>query len=130
LKTFLCCLGLVVFCSLFAVAQAPEVRFIADTLVIQADGTYEADPDLATMTFQIFSQDKDIKRAYATATQSMQHIVDLAGQNGLKKEDSEYGSADSCSRVRGRSQEAGSIILRSGRRCPAYPGLLSDRADP
>ncbi|HEY6337444.1 MAG TPA: SIMPL domain-containing protein [Candidatus Sulfotelmatobacter sp.] len=73
--------------SLYGVAQGPEVKFIADTLVVQADGTYEADPDLAKMTFQIFSQDKDIKRAYAAATQSMQHIADLAGQNGLKKED-------------------------------------------
>ncbi len=68
-------------------AQAPEVKFIADTLVVQADGTYEADPDLATMTFQIFSQDKDIKQAYAAATQSMQSIADLAARNGLKKED-------------------------------------------
>jgi uncharacterized protein YggE len=39
------------------------------------------------MTFQIFSQDKDIKHAYAAATQSMQRIVNLGGQNGLKKED-------------------------------------------
>lgn len=82
-----CTLSLLVVGSWYAVGQAPEVKFIADTLVMQADGTYEADPDLAKMTFQIFSQDKDIKRAYAAATQSIQHIGDLAGQNGLKKED-------------------------------------------
>jgi hypothetical protein len=29
-------------------AQGPEIKFIADTLVVQADGTYEADPDVAT----------------------------------------------------------------------------------
>jgi uncharacterized protein YggE len=87
MKRTLCVLGVWFFCSLFAPGQGPEVKFIADTLVVQADGTYEADPDLATMTFQIFSQDKDIKRAYAAATQSMQRIVDLAGQNALKKED-------------------------------------------
>ena len=80
-------LGVLLLGSLSATAQAPDVKFIADTLVVQADGTYEADPDLATMTFQIFSQDKDIKHAYAAATQSMQRIVDLGGQNGLKKED-------------------------------------------
>src|SRR5438128_220272 len=50
--------------SLIAFAQTPELKFIADTLVVQADGTYDADPDLATLTFQIFAQDKDIKRAY------------------------------------------------------------------
>jgi uncharacterized protein YggE len=87
MKRRFCLLGLMFLGSLFAVAQAPEVKFIADTLVVQADGTYEADPDLATMTFQIFSQDKDIKHAYAAATQSMQRIVDLGSQNGLKKED-------------------------------------------
>jgi len=54
-----------------AFAQTPELKFIADTLVVQADGTYDADPDLATLTFQIFAQDKDLKRAYDTATRSI-----------------------------------------------------------
>lgn len=45
------------FVSLTAAAQTPELKFIADTLVVQADGTYDADPDLATLTFQIFAQD-------------------------------------------------------------------------
>jgi len=80
-------LGCVLQCSLLAAAQTPEVKFIADTLVVQADGTYEADPDLATMTFQIFSQEKELKRAYEAATQSMQRIVDLAEKNNLKKDD-------------------------------------------
>jgi uncharacterized protein YggE len=87
MKRSVCAFGVLVLGSTFVAAQAPEVKFIADTLVVQADGTYQADPDLATMTFQIFSQDKDIKHAYAAATQSMQRIVDLAGTNGLKKED-------------------------------------------
>ncbi|MFZ0956106.1 MAG: SIMPL domain-containing protein, partial [Candidatus Sulfotelmatobacter sp.] len=83
MKRFFYVLGPLLFGCSFALAQAPELKFIADTLVVQADGTYEADPDLATMTFQIFSQDKDIKHAYAAATQSMQRIVDLGSQNGL-----------------------------------------------
>lgn len=87
MKTSICLLAAVLLCSLSAPAQAPEVKFIADTLVVQADGTYEADPDLATVTFQIFSQEKEIKRAYDAATQSMQHIVELAGRNNIQKED-------------------------------------------
>jgi uncharacterized protein YggE len=87
MKRVFCALGLLALGSLSLAAQAPELKFIADTLVVQADGTYEADPDLATMTFQIFSQDKDIKHAYAAATQSIQHVVDLGSQNGLKRED-------------------------------------------
>jgi uncharacterized protein len=84
-------LAAVLLCSLSAAAQTPEVKFIADTLVVQADGTYEADPDLATVTFQIFSQEKEIKRAYDAATQSMHQIVDLAERNGVQKDDVSTG---------------------------------------
>src|ERR1700689_4861414 len=67
-------------------AQAPEIKFVADTLVVQADGSYEADPDLATLTFDISSQDKELKKAYDTATAAMQRIVALADKTGMKKE--------------------------------------------
>jgi len=73
-------------------AQSPELKFIADTLVVQAEGTFEADPDLATLTFDISSQEKDLKRAYDAATQSMQRIVALAERNKLKKEDVSSGA--------------------------------------
>ena len=72
-------------------AQTPEVKFIADTLVVQADGTYEADPDLATMTFNIFSQEKEMKQAYAAANQSIERIATLAAANGLSKGDVSTG---------------------------------------
>ncbi len=87
MKPILCVVAAVLLAPLFAVAQAPEPKFIADTLVVQAEGTYEADPDLATMTFKIFSQEKELRRAYDTAAQSMQRIVDLAEKNNLKKEE-------------------------------------------
>jgi uncharacterized protein YggE len=70
-----------------ACAQAPEIKFVADTLVVQADGSYEADPDLATLTFDISLQDKELKKAYDTATAAMQRIVALADKTGMKKED-------------------------------------------
>jgi uncharacterized protein YggE len=73
-------------------AQGPEVKFIADTLVVQAEGTYEADPDLATLTFDVSSQEKELTRAYDTATQSMKRIVALAERNKLKKEDISSGA--------------------------------------
>jgi uncharacterized protein YggE len=72
-------------------AQGPELKFIADTLVVQAEGTYEADPDLATMTFRIFSQEKELKMAYDAATQSMSRISTLAANNGLSKADVRTG---------------------------------------
>lgn len=82
---------LIICASAIANAQTPELKFIADTLVVQADGTYEADPDLAKMTFHIFSQEKELKKAYDAATQSMQRISTLALNNGLKKEDISTG---------------------------------------
>src|SRR5436190_2842666 len=91
MKTLLVEIGLLISLSSIAVAQSPEIKFIADTLVVQADGTYEAEPDLATMTFRIFSQEKELKKAYDAASQSMQRINALATNNGLKKEDVSNG---------------------------------------
>ncbi|MBZ5703095.1 MAG: SIMPL domain-containing protein [Acidobacteriia bacterium] len=79
------------FLSLTAGAQSPDVKFIADTLVVQAEGTYEADPDLATLSFDISAQEKELKLAYDKATQSMRKIVDLAERNGLKKDEIALG---------------------------------------
>jgi len=72
-------------------AQNPEVKFIADTLVVQADGIYEADPDVATLTFDISDQEKELKPAYDKASQSMRKIAELADRSGLKKEDVSTG---------------------------------------
>lgn len=72
--------------------QVPEVKFVVDSVVVQAEGTYETDPDLATLVFSISSQDKELKKAYETATQSMQRIVALADKNGLKKSDVSTGT--------------------------------------
>jgi uncharacterized protein YggE len=41
----------VLIAPLLAAAQQPEVKFIADTLVVQAEGSYESDPDLAILTW-------------------------------------------------------------------------------
>jgi uncharacterized protein len=72
-------------------AQNSDTKFIADTLVVQADGQYEADPDLATLSFSVFAQDKNLKQTYDQASQSMQKIAQVAERNGLKKEDVTFG---------------------------------------
>lgn len=80
-------------CALAFNAQAQEqpIKFIADTLVVQASGTYEADPDLATLSFDISTQDKALAQAYSKATEAMQQIVTVAQKNGLKKEEISTG---------------------------------------
>ena len=77
----------VLVCLLFVVdpvkAQNTDIKFIADTLVIQAEGIYETDPDLATLTFDISAQDKDLRQTYDRASQSMQKILTLAEKSGI-----------------------------------------------
>ena len=79
----------VVFIALPAAAQIQpnsDVKFVADTLIVQAEGSYETDPDLATLTFDVSSQEKQLKDAYGKASQSMSNIVAVAQRNGLAKE--------------------------------------------
>ena len=66
-------------------AQTPEVKFIADTLVVQADGTFETDPDLATLTFDISSQDKELKPTYDKASVANAENRRAGGQKRLEK---------------------------------------------
>jgi len=56
------------------VPQNPQLSFIADTL-LAADGTYDADPDLATLTFRSFRRVKTSKRRTKPHQRSMQHIA-------------------------------------------------------
>jgi len=91
MKRLAMCSACLLVCVLPLAAQNNDVKFIADTLVVQADGTYEADPDLATLTFDISSQDKELKPAYENASQAMQKIVALAAKNHVKKEDVSSG---------------------------------------
>lgn len=71
--------------------QQVGAKFVQDTIVVQAEGSFEADPDLATLTFDVTSQDKDMKKAYDVAAQSMQRIVDLAQKSKVKREDVSTG---------------------------------------
>lgn len=82
---------LLFFVALTTRAQEQPIKFIADTFVVQATGTYETDPDLATLSFDISTQDKVLSQAYAKATQAMQQIVSIAQKNGLKKEEISTG---------------------------------------
>lgn len=91
LFTILLAATYILLSSLPVLAQNPDIKFIADTLVIQADGTYESDPDLATLTFNISAQDKELKQTYDRASQSIQKIIALAEKNGLQKEDVSSG---------------------------------------
>jgi uncharacterized protein YggE len=91
MKRFALCFFSVLLLTPVGKAQGPEAKFIADTLVVQAEGAFETDPDLATLVFDISSQDKELKPTYDRASQAMQKIVGMAEKNGLKKEDVSSG---------------------------------------
>lgn len=87
MRRFALCFTLLLLAPLVSRAQDSGMRFVADTLMIQAEGSYEAEPDLATLTFNISAQEKELKLAYDKASASMQKIVDLAQKNGIAKGD-------------------------------------------
>ena len=71
--------------------SAQETKPQANTLAIQAEATYEADPDLAVLTFDVTTQEKQLRKAYEQATAAMQRIVRLAERNGLAKDEISAG---------------------------------------
>ena len=66
--------------------QNSELKIVADTLIVQAEGSYETDPDVAVLEFGIATQEKELKQAYAKASQSMRTITDVAERNGVAKD--------------------------------------------
>lgn len=116
-RSALCLAFLCVFALPALAQQNEQPKFIADTLVLQANGTYEAEPDLAMLTFDISSQDKDLTQAYAKATQSMQQIVQVAQKNGLTKQEISTGVLTLTPYAEGNKKQKtyfvqGEIILR------------------
>jgi len=91
MKPTLLSLAVLFLVTIPARAQEQPIKFIADTLVVQANGTYEAEPDLATLVFDVSSQDKNLTEAYAKAIQAMQQIVAVATKNGLSKQEISTG---------------------------------------
>jgi uncharacterized protein YggE len=66
--------------------QGTQVKFVADTLIVEAEGAYESDPDQAILAFDVSVQERELKQAHAKASQAMRQIVEVAERNGLSKE--------------------------------------------
>ena len=106
-------LHLALVCALPQSAQNSDVKFIADTLVVQADGTYQADPDLATLTFDISSQDKGAQDGLWERLAGDAENRGLAAKNDLKKEDISSGVLPWCLSTSGdRKKRAKSFLVR------------------
>jgi uncharacterized protein YggE len=68
-------------------AQSQDPKPLLDTVSIEAEGIYEAEPDLGVLLFSVFAQEKDLKRAYEKVTGSVQSLVELAQRFGVPRED-------------------------------------------
>jgi len=88
----LCAAGALAFALLPLRAGAQESRVLLDTISIQAEGRYEAPPDLATLNFHVRVQDKELRRTYEQATEALNRILALAERNGLGKDDVSTGA--------------------------------------
>ncbi len=84
-KLFLLAAFLLAPVALFA--QTQEAKWAANTVAIQAEGEFEADPDLATLTFQVFAQDKLLQKAYEQASAATQRILQLAARANVSPQD-------------------------------------------
>ncbi len=73
-------------------AQAQEAKQAPNTLVIQAESEFAADPDLATLSFHVFAQDKLLQRAYQQADSATQRILQLAARSGLSPQEISAGT--------------------------------------
>jgi uncharacterized protein YggE len=70
-------LTLPVFC------QETHHSFIPDTIYVSADGKFETDPDTAVVQFNIGTQEKQLKDAYAKARRAADQIRDILKANGI-----------------------------------------------
>lgn len=73
-------------------SAAQEARYVADTIVVEAQASEEAEPDLATLVFHVSVQEKNLPRAYERATAALEKIRKLAERNGLRKDEVTAGA--------------------------------------
>jgi uncharacterized protein YggE len=86
------CLASVFSSPLYSQSSSSDVKFVSDTLIVQAEGSFESDPDVAILAFDISTQEKELKQAYAKASQAMHTIVDVGTKSGLSKDSIHTGA--------------------------------------
>ncbi len=85
MKTIAAGFALLYLLSLTASAQQ-AVKFVADSVAVEAEGRFETDPDVATLAFNVFAQEKELKVAYQKVSDATGKIMDVAQKNGIDKD--------------------------------------------
>jgi len=74
-----------------AVAQERERGFVPNTVLVGADGKFEADPDTVLVQFNIAAQNDTLQAASDRAKEAAEQVRELLRKNGLDPKSAEIG---------------------------------------
>jgi uncharacterized protein len=82
--------------SLLAFAQSPGAApncncVQPNSITVNGDGIYEADPDVAVISMTISTQEAQLKDAYSGATNAAEQIRQVLRNNGIDPKDAQVG---------------------------------------
>ena len=91
MKSFVVTLCLVLLLASFAIAQAPALTALPNTVFVGADGKFETAPDTALIQFNISAQADTAKAAYDQASKSAETTREVLRSNGIDPKAAEIG---------------------------------------
>ena len=81
----------VVMLAAFAIAQAPTLTALPNTVFVGADGKFETAPDTAMIQFNITAQSDTAKAAYEQASKAAETTRQVLRANGIDPKSAEIG---------------------------------------
>ncbi|MFY9842313.1 MAG: SIMPL domain-containing protein [Terriglobales bacterium] len=91
MKTVVVTLCAVLVLSTVALAQAPTVNALPNTIYVGADGKFETAPDIALIQFNIAAQGDTAKDAYDLASKQAEATRQVLRANGIDPKTAEIG---------------------------------------
>src|SRR3974377_913377 len=91
MKSIITLILILVFTSLFAFAQAPNVTALPNPVYTGADGKFETAPDTALIQFNINAPADNAKDAYAQAQKQAEQVRQIMRSNGIDPKSAEVG---------------------------------------
>ncbi len=91
MKSLALILCAVLMLAAFAVAQAPTLTALPNTVFVGADGKFETAPDTALIQFNISAQSDTAKAAYEQASKAAETTRQVLRANGIDPKSAEIG---------------------------------------
>lgn len=90
-KLWFSALFAIFFLNTFALAQDRASNYVPNTVLVGADGKFEADPDTAVIQFNISVQDESLQNANTRAKQAAEQVRELLRKNGMEPAQAQIG---------------------------------------